>query len=121
VTDLYDVEDALRTAAKYRRRNDAATLAQVDLADRLATAMTKHFPSGLEEAGISLVLAAASLGAITAEVSPAVLVNIIAFTGQRMVLDARAADEEREAGGEAARVAPPKDLVRGPGPDGGTD
>ncbi len=96
--DLYDVEDALRTAAQYRRRNDAATLAQVELADRLATNMTRHFPDGLEAAGMSLVLAAASLGALANEVSPAVLVNIIAFTGQRMVLDARAARPDPNGG-----------------------
>lgn len=93
--DLYDVEAALRAAAHYRRRNDKATRAQVELADRLATNMTKHYPEGLEQAGTALVLAAASLGVLAAEkVTPEVIINILAFAGQRMVLDARAAGIE---------------------------
>jgi hypothetical protein len=89
--ELYDVEAALKTAATYRRRNDKATRLQVELADRFAINLTKHFPDGLEAAGTALVLAAASLGALMAEgIDGKVLVNLLAFAGQRMVQDARA-------------------------------
>lgn len=93
-TDLYDVEDALRVLAQNRRRNDKATSAQVDIADRLAINLTKHFPEGLEDAGRALVIAGASVAALAlaAEgIDSMIICNVIAFAGQRMVLDARAA------------------------------
>ncbi len=90
--DLYDVENALRELAGNRRRNNKAIVATVDLADRLAINLTKHFPDGLEHAGVGLVVAAASVAALAREgVDAAVICNVIAFAGQRMVLDARAA------------------------------
>lgn len=92
--ELYDVEAALKLAATYRRRNDKATRVQVELADRLADGLTQHYPTGLEDAGTALVLAAASLGALVAEgIDGKVLVSLLAFAGQRMVLDARAGGE----------------------------
>jgi hypothetical protein len=92
--ELYDVEVGLTEAVKFRRRRDAASRAQVTLADRLAGHLLDHFgPEAEETAGIALVVGAASLGALAVEdVQPSVIVNILALAGQRMVSDARAGD-----------------------------
>jgi hypothetical protein len=94
MTDLYDVESALREVARYRRRRDQLTTATTEVADRLASHMARHFgPEAAETAGLALVIAAASLGGLAREVSqPEVLVNVLAFAGQRLATDARAAD-----------------------------
>lgn len=107
MTDLYDVEQALREIAQYRRRNDTAAAAQVGISDQVATNMTRHYPTGLEDAGTALVIAAASLGVLVREgLSAAVVVNILGLTGQRMVLDSRAAEpvpSEPAPAGERSR------------------
>lgn len=89
---LYDVELGLREAAKHRLRRDEVSRATCDLADRLASHLVRHFgPEAVETAGLALVISAASVGALAAEgVQPAILVNVIALAGQRMVGDARA-------------------------------
>jgi hypothetical protein len=91
---LYDVEQALREAARSRRKRDALTEATTQIADDLASHLARHFgPEGLETAGLALVIAAASAGALaTKDIPPAVLCNVLAYAGQRMVGDARAAD-----------------------------
>jgi hypothetical protein len=89
---LYDVEDALRILAQQRHKRDEVTMAQCDIADRLAHHLKNHFgPEAIETAGLALVLGAASAGALK-DVHPAILINVLAFTGQRLVVDARAAD-----------------------------
>jgi hypothetical protein len=92
---LYDVDQALKTLAGYRRNNNPVTAAQVAIADLLATNMTRHFPdAGLADAGTALVIAAGSTGALAREgMSAQIVINVIGFAGQRMVLDARAAAE----------------------------
>lgn len=94
MSDLYDVELGLREIARHRRRRDQLTTATADVADRLASHMARHFgPEAAETAGLALVIAAASLGGLATEVPrPEVLVNVLAFTGQRLATDARAAD-----------------------------
>lgn len=93
---LYDFEHGLREIARARRRRDELTHHTTGIADQLALHVTRHFgPEALETAGLSMVLAAASLGVIAArdggQVAQAT-VNILAFAGQRLVLDARSAD-----------------------------
>lgn len=91
-TDLYDIEDALREVARARRRRDPLTAETARLADQLASRLAQHFgPEATETAGLALVLAAASLG-VLAEVPTVVAANLVAFAGQRLVADSRAAD-----------------------------
>lgn len=103
--DLYDVEASLHIIAGQRRKRDEVTRAQAELADRLAGRITAHFgPEAVETAGLALVLGAACVGALQ-ECHPAILINVLAFTGQRLVTDARAADAAAIArgGDEASR------------------
>lgn len=95
MTALYDVELGLREIARHRRRRDQLTNATTEVADRLAHHMARHFgPEATETAGLALVIAAASLGGLAREVSqPEVLVNVLAFAGQRLADDARTADK----------------------------
>lgn len=91
--DLYDVENALRELARARRRRDELTALQIGYGDLLASHMARHFgPEATETAGLALVIAGASVAALPAELPPVLLANIVAFAGQRLVLDARAAD-----------------------------
>jgi len=92
--DLYDVEAALIEVARFRRRRDEPTIAIVELSERLSTNLVRHFgPEAAETAGLALVIAAASLSALASAGVPATaLTNLLAFSGQRLVVDARAAD-----------------------------
>lgn len=93
MADLYDVENALREVARARQRQDVLTTATTAIADDLAVSLARHFGSeGVEIAGLALVLCGASVGALK-ELPIEVVANVIAFAGQRLVLDARAADE----------------------------
>lgn len=94
--ELYNVEVGLIEAAQFRRRRDEVSRAQVTLADKLATHLLRHFGPGAEEmAGLALVVGAASVGALAVEeIQPAMVVNILALAGQRMVIDAREANRE---------------------------
>lgn len=98
MADLYDIENGLTEAAKFRRRRDAASRAQVTLADRLANHLLDHFgPEAEETAGLALVVGAASIGALAVEDIPsAAIVNVLALAGQRLVADARACDAAAE-------------------------
>ena len=56
--------------------------------------MARQFgPEGAEVAGLALVVCAASLGALR-DLPIEVVMNVIGFAGQRMVLDARAAEQD---------------------------
>jgi hypothetical protein len=90
--DLYDIENGLREAARYRQRRDELALGSMDIADKLAINIARHFgPEATETAGLALVLAGASIGALDG-VPVAVVANILALAGQRLTADARAAD-----------------------------
>lgn len=90
---IYDVENALREVAKARRRLDELTGATAQIADDLAIHMARQFgPEGAETAGLALVVCAASLGPLR-DLPIEVVINVVAFAGQRMVLDARAAEQ----------------------------
>lgn len=94
--EMYDVEQGLREVARLRRKTDQFTRAQLDLGDRLASFIAAHFgPEATETAGLAMVIAAASVGVLAAEpeLSPVIAVNVIGIAGQRLVADARAADE----------------------------
>lgn len=89
----YDVENALRELARARRRQDDLTGATAQISDDLAVNMARQFgPEGAETAGLALVVCAASIGALKG-LPLEVVINVIAFAGQRMVLDARAAEQ----------------------------
>lgn len=89
VPPLYDVDNARRELAKIRRRRDELTRQQASIGDRLATQMDRHFSAEeLETAGRALVIAAGSVGVLAQEGIPAsVVVNIIAFAGDRLITD----------------------------------
>lgn len=90
---LYDVERGLREVARYRRRRDELSRATADLGDRLAANIARHFgPEATETAGLALVLAGASVGALDG-VPVRVVAGVLALAGQRLVGDARAAEE----------------------------
>lgn len=92
---LYDVEDALRVLAVARRRRDDITWQTLQVADQMAAHLARHFgPEAQETAGLAMVLAAASLGGLAAgDNAVAATNNVLAFAGQRLVADARAADD----------------------------
>jgi len=92
--ELYDVEAALLEVARARRRRDEPTIAVAQLAERLSSNLVRHFgPEATETAGLALVIAAASIGVLVREGIPAeAITNLLAFAGQRIVVDARTAD-----------------------------
>lgn len=94
MVDLYDIEQGLTEAAKFRRRRDEASRAQITIADRLADHLLRHFgPEAEETAGLALVVGAASIGALAVQDIPSsAVVNVLALAGQRLVADARACD-----------------------------
>lgn len=96
-TELYDVDAALRQLAASRRLRDPLTRATAQLADDLAHHMSANFgPEELETVGRALIIVAASLGVLPheqPEIQAAVLVNVAAFAGQRLVIDGREADK----------------------------
>jgi len=94
IPDLYDVEAALLEVARARRRRDEPTIAITQLAERLSANLVRHFgPEATETAGLALVVTAASIGVLVREGIPAeAITNLLAFAGQRIVVDSRAAD-----------------------------
>lgn len=98
IRPLYDVEEALRQMARQRRKRDPLSVAQAELGDKLASHMVAHFgPEAVETAGLALIIGAASVAALK-DMDPAVVCNVLAYTGQRLVLDARAADSAAGGG-----------------------
>jgi len=95
---LYDVDNALAEIAKARARRDELTRQQVAIADRLAIHLDRHFAAEeLETAGRALVIGAASIAALANEDIPgAVMCNILAFGGARLILDGRSFDPRAE-------------------------
>ena len=90
--DLYDVDKARAVLAKGRRSRDPLTREQAAIGDRLANHLNKHFSAEeLETAGRAVMIAAASIGALAeyGEIPGAVLVNILAFGGDRLITDGR--------------------------------
>lgn len=91
VPDLYDVENGMREAARYRQRRDQLAVSTGQVADGLAANIARHFgPEAAETAGLALVLAGASIGALDGVPVP-VVANVLALAGQRLAADARAA------------------------------
>ena len=92
IPPLYDEERGLREVARARLKRDELTVAQVDIADRLAGEMGRHFSADeTETVGRALLIAAASCGALAAEgVQASVILNILGFAAGRMVADGRA-------------------------------
>jgi hypothetical protein len=89
---LYDEEHALRELARGRLKRDELTRRQVEIADRLAAHMHRHFSAEeAETAGRALLIGSASVAALAAEDVPATVVcNVLAFTAGRLVADGRA-------------------------------
>jgi hypothetical protein len=99
VTDAaepFDIEDALTTVAQLRRRRDPGSVTTIRIADLTVDYMRSKFgPEAHETVGLAFVWAAATLGALVTEIDdmpPAALLNVLAFTGQRLTTDARLAD-----------------------------
>jgi hypothetical protein len=92
IPPLYDEEHALRELARGRLRRDRLTHVQVEIADRLALHMQRHFSAEeAETAGRALLVGSASVAALAAEGIPATVVcNVLAFAAGRMITDGRA-------------------------------
>jgi len=92
IPPLYDEEHALRELARARLKRDGLTLRQVEIADRLALHMQRHFSAEeAETAGRALLVGSASAAALAEEDVPATVVcNILAFAAGRMIADGRA-------------------------------
>lgn len=88
---LYDVGQAMREIARARRKRDELTRQQASIANKLATHLDRHFSAEeLETAGRALLIGAGSVAALAEPgIPPAVLVNVLAFTGDRLVRDGR--------------------------------
>jgi hypothetical protein len=83
----FDVETGLRKLAQFRQRRDAPARAVVDLGDRLARYVGEQFGSeAVETAGMAMVHAGSAIGALET------VVNVLLLGGQRLIVDARAAD-----------------------------
>lgn len=92
MADLYAVDNALAEIAKARRRRDELTRMQASIADALATHLDRHFSAEeMETAGRALLIGAASVAGLVRDdlISPAVLCNILAFAGDRLIRDGR--------------------------------
>ena len=97
-TATYDLEAALAAMRKARQRRDPLTVTTGGFADRFANNMLRHFgPEQIETVGLALLIVGASLPALD-ELPHAVLANLVAFAGQRLVDDARAADQAMKQG-----------------------
>ena len=92
IPPLYDEERGLRELARHRLKRDEVTRSQVQIADRLAENMARHFSAEeMETAGRALLIGAASCAQLAQDQLPAsVVVNILGFTAGRMVTDGRA-------------------------------
>ncbi len=90
---LYDVDKARTEMAKGRRSRDPLIREQAAIGDRLANHLNKHFSAEEQEtAGRAVMIAAASVGTLAEyrDIPGAVLVNILAFGGDRLITDGRA-------------------------------
>ena len=86
---LYDEERGLRELARSRLKRDELTRRQVEIADRLALHMQRHFSAEeAETAGRALLVGSASVAALS-DVPAAVVCNILAFAAGRMITDGR--------------------------------
>lgn len=119
---LYDVENALTELARARRRRDELTTETTRIADRLAASISRHFgPEALETAGLAMVIAAASACALALGDDQAIVTcNVMMFAGQRLVLDARAAElqaveelSDRLGGGTEWTPSDDEEVVNG--------
>jgi hypothetical protein len=91
IPPLYDEERGLRELARHRLKRDELTRQQVEIADRLAAHMVRHFSAEeAETAGRALLVGSASVTALAADGIPATVVcNILAFAAGRMITDGR--------------------------------
>lgn len=92
-----DIEHLLSRVAKQRRRRDPATATTMHIADLTVDYVREKFGAEAHETvGLGFVWAAALLGALVTEITdlpPAALLNVLAFTGQRLATDARLAED----------------------------
>lgn len=92
----FDVEHALSTIAQHRRHRDPATVTTAHISDLTVEYLRDKFGvEAHETVGLAYLWAAATLGALVTEVGdfpPAALLNVLAFTGQRLITDARLAE-----------------------------
>ena len=98
---LYDEAASLAELARNRLRRDEATRLQVQLADRLAGQLLRHFAAGeAETAGRGLLLGAASaIDLVNEGIHASVIVNVLGFAAARLVTDGRAwTGAQQEAG-----------------------
>jgi hypothetical protein len=105
-THTYDAEYALKEIARSRQRRDLGSRQTARLADHLAAYLSGYFgQEALETVGLALVHASAAIGGmaeadgLTDQSDPAgaatvALTNLLAFAGQRIVLDARAIESD---------------------------
>jgi hypothetical protein len=92
-TKPFDFNGALRQLARHRLKRDSATVAQIQLADKMASQAAGEFGlDAAEAAGLGMTLAASIIADLIRHglSNPAVLANVM---GQRLVADARAAGE----------------------------
>lgn len=91
-----DFDLAVRELARARQRRDDSTRATVDFSERLAHRLTGHLSAEeYESVGRALIVMSTGLGALVMDVptvEPTLLVNLLSFTGQRLVVDAVAAE-----------------------------
>lgn len=82
----YDIDNGLAEARAFReRQNRAIVRASVQVGDRLADGMATNFsPSDLELVGRALIVVAASVCELV-DLPAAVISNVIAIAGQRLV------------------------------------
>lgn len=99
VTDAaqpFDVEHALSIVAQQRQRRDPGTATTMHISDLTVEYLRDKFGTEAHETvGLGFLWAAATLGALVTEVDdlpPAALLNVLAFSGQRLVTDARLAE-----------------------------
>lgn len=92
IPPLYDEGRGLREMARARLKRDELTLRQVEIADRLALHLQRHFSAEeAETAGRALLVGSASVAALAQEGIPATVVcNVLAFAAGRMIADGRA-------------------------------
>lgn len=96
----FDVETGLRKLAQFRQRRDTPAKGVVELADRLARYVGDQFGAeAIETAGLAMVHAGSAIGALAnLGLQPETLVNVLLLGGQRLIVDARAADGEVSGG-----------------------
>ena len=88
----FDVEAGIHQINQSRHRNDQLTVAQVALADRVATKFREEFGSTLdmETCGKAMVIAASAAAPLCREEIPGTAIaNIIALAGEQLVREAR--------------------------------